>query len=145
MTNTNLDDLISGLNRVSGHMAEEIKEDANCCFGKAVVTAILNFYSDYTPKQYQRTYNFKNIINSAQTVARKNKLIFNVNTDQMDDYATVTADFVFDNSFLHGIHGNSKIFVSQVTPYEYVQRNIKSGFDGEIDNAFDKALKRLLK
>ena len=67
MAKNGLDDLIKKLDRIENHLAEEIAPEVNELLKESVRFSLIDWYNDYDPEDYKRTYNFMNILNNTKT------------------------------------------------------------------------------
>ena len=75
-----LDDLINKLEKIKNNLAEEIAPEVNELFKESVRYALIDWYNDYSPQMYNRTYNFMNVVNSAKTIGKGNMLTMSVDS-----------------------------------------------------------------
>ena len=68
------------LDRIENHIAEEIAPQANELLKESVRYSLIDWYNDYTPQSYERTYNFMKILDSTKTRGRGNVLRFSVDS-----------------------------------------------------------------
>ena len=74
------------LDRIENHIAEEVAPQANELLKESVRYSLIDWYNDYTPQSYERTYNFMKILDSTRTRGKGNVLRFSVNSGAMDNY-----------------------------------------------------------
>ena len=75
------------LDRIENHIAEEVAPQANELLKESVRYSLIDWYNDYTPQSYERTYNFMKILDSTKTRGKGNILHFSVDSSAMDSYA----------------------------------------------------------
>ena len=66
------------LDRIENHIAEEVAPQANELLKESVRYSLIDWYNDYTPQSYERTYNFMKILDSTRTRGKGNVLRFSV-------------------------------------------------------------------
>lgn len=64
------------LDRIENHIAEEVAPQANELLKESVRYSLIDWYNDYTPQSYERTYSFMKILDSTRTRGRGNILHF---------------------------------------------------------------------
>ena len=74
------------LDRIENHIAEEVAPQANELLKESVRYSLIDWYNDYTPQSYERTYNFMKILDSTRTRGKGNILRFSVDSGAMDSY-----------------------------------------------------------
>ena len=74
------------LDRIENHIAEEVAPQANELLKESVRYSLIDWYNDYTPQSYERTYNFMKILDSTKTRGKGNVLRFSVDSGAMDSY-----------------------------------------------------------
>ena len=62
MAKNDLNDLIKKLDRVQNHLGEEIAPAVNKLLKESVSRSLIDWYNDYDPEDYKRTYNFMRIL-----------------------------------------------------------------------------------
>lgn len=145
-----LDDLINKLEKIKNNLAEEIAPEVNELFKESVRYSLIDWYNDYSPQVYSRTFNFMNVVDSAKTIGKGNMLTMSVDSGKMSAYPGVygeslSASLAFDYFFMNGEHGHGKWMMHKsLPPYMYVDRDIQDGFGGRINEVIDKAIGRIL-
>lgn len=153
MNNNNdiFDDIRKKINRVS-RIAEEIAPQANELLKYSVVKSVMDWYDDYEPNVYRRTYNFMNNI-SYRVSGKKNILTFIVDSGNMRDYKSffdprdsLTPAKAFDLMFMDGKHGQGRYLMRQsIPPYMFVEQDIEDGWNGQLDKIINKKLDEIWK
>ena len=138
------------LDRIENHIAEEVAPQANELLKESVRYSLIDWYNDYTPQSYERTYNFMKILDSTRTRGKGNVLRFSVDSGAMDSYVgwfgqSLQPSTAFDYMFMDGEHGHGKLMMHQSLPlYMYVERDIESGFGGRLDKIIKKRIEQIL-
>ena len=151
MSKNGLDDIIKKLERIQKNLAEEIAPDVNELLKDSVRFSLIDWYNDYTPNSYERTYNFMKVLNNTKTRAKGNTLIMSVDSGSMNNYVgfygnKLQPSVAFEFFFMGGEHGHGKWMKHQsIPPYMYIDADISSGFGGQIDNIIEQAIDRILK
>jgi hypothetical protein len=142
------------------HIAEKIAPEVNKLFKESVRYSLADYYNDYAPLVYQRTYNFMNgVIGSAKTKGKGNLITMSVDSGLMDSYKgfdippyekyerkTLQPSTAFDFFFMNGEHGHGRWMMKRsLPPYMYVDADIEDGFGGRIDKIIDKEVNKILK
>lgn len=139
------------IDRIENHIAEEVVSQANELLKESVRYSLIDWYNDYTPQSYERTYNFMKILDSTRTRGRGNILHFSVDSDAMDSYMgwfgqTLQSSTAFDYMFIGGQHGHGQWMMHQsLPPYMYVERDIESGFGGRLGDIVNKKIDEILR
>ena len=162
------------LDRIENHIAEEVAPQANELLKESVRYSLIDWYNDYTPQSYERTYNFMKILDSTRTRGKGNVLRFSVDSGAMDNYIgwagygwgntydapredgkysnkkgshqKLNASLAFDYMFMGGQHGYGQWMKHQsLPPYMYVERDIESGFGGRLDDIINKKIEQILR
>jgi hypothetical protein len=134
-------------------MAEEVAPDVNKLFKESVRYSMVDYYNDYDPLVYQRTYNFMNgVIDSARTSGKGNILTMSVDSGLMSSYPSWIGDnklqpsTAFDFFFMNGEHGHGKWLMKRsLPPQMYVDADVSDGFGGQIYKIISKTIYRILK
>ena len=91
MAKNGLDDLIKKLDRIENHLAEEIAPEVNELLKESVRFSLIDWYNDYDPEDYKRTYNFMNISNNTKTSGKGNLITkADGTTYTLDDWLALT-------------------------------------------------------
>lgn len=147
------------LDRIENHLAEEVAPQANELLKESVRFSLVDWYNDYTPQSYERTYNFMKILDNTKTRGERNILSFIVDSDAMSDYQgwknkSLDASVAFDFMFMNGEHGHDKkgfegkhhwMMHRSLPPYMYVERDIESGFGGRLDKIINNRIEEILR
>ena len=101
------------LDRIENHLAEEIAPQANELLKESVRFSLVDWYNDYTPQSYERTYNFMKILDNTKTRGKRNVLSFIVDSGSMNSYSgfygnSLQPSTAFDFMFMNGEHGHDK-------------------------------------
>jgi len=139
------------LDRIENHIAEEVAPQANELLKESVRYSLIDWYNDYTPQSYERTYNFMKILDSTRTRGKGNVLHFSVDSGAMDSYVgwfdqSLQPSTAFDYMFMDGEHGHGKWMMHQSLPlYMYVERDIESGFGSRLDKIINNRIDQILR
>lgn len=159
MAKNGLDDLIKKLDRIENHLAEEIAPDINGLLKESVRFSLVDWYNDYEPNMYKRTYNFMKILDNTKTIGKGNLLTMFVDSESMNSYTgfdippyptyekkILYPSAAFDFFFMNGEHGHGRWMVHRsIPPYMYVDADIHDGFGGRINKVIDNAIEKILK
>ena len=74
------------LDRIQNHMAEEVAPQVNELLKESVRYSLIDWYNDYEPNMYKRTYNFMKILDSTRTSGKGNILILSVDSSAMNSF-----------------------------------------------------------
>lgn len=139
------------LDRIENHLAEEVAPQANELLKESVRFSLVDWYNDYTPQSYERTYNFMKILDNTKTRGERNTLSFIVDSGSMDSYPgfygnSLQPSTAFDFMFMNGEHGHGKWMMHRsLPPYMYVERDIESGFGGRLDKIINNRIEEILR
>ena len=139
------------LDRIENHLAEEVAPQANELLKESVRFSLVDWYNDYTPQSYERTYNFMKILDNTKTRGKRNILSFIVDSGSMDSYPgfygnSLQPSTAFDFMFMNGEHGHGKWMMHRsLPPYMYVERDIESGFGGRLDTIINNRIEEILR
>ena len=162
------------LDRIENHLAEEVAPQANELLKESVRFSLVDWYNDYTPQSYERTYNFMKILDNTKTRGKRNTLSFIVDSGAMNTYIgwaghgygntydlprddnqysnkkgnhqKLNASIAFDYMFMNGEHGHGKWMMHRsLPPYMYVERDIESGFGGRLDKIINSRIEEILR
>ena len=147
------------LDRIENHLAEEVAPQANELLKESVRFSLVDWYNDYTPQSYERTYNFMKILDNTKTRGKRNVLSFVVDSGSMNSYSgfygnSLQPSTAFDFMFMNGEHGHDKkgfegkhhwMMHSSLPPYMYVERDIESGFGGRLDKIINNKIEEILR
>jgi hypothetical protein len=148
-----LDDFVNKLDRLQNHIAEEVAPEVNKLFKESVQRSLVDYYNDYDPYSYQRTFNFMNgVIDSAKTSGKGNILTMSVNSGLMSSYPSwiggnnLQPSAAFDFFFMSGEHGHGRWMMKQsLPPHMYVDADVNDGFGGRVYEIINKTIDRILK
>ena len=147
------------LDRIKNHLAEEVAPQANELLKESVRFSLVDWYNDYTPQSYERTYNFMKILDNTKTRGKRNILSFIVDSGSMNSYSgfygnSLQPSTAFDFMFMNGEHGHDKkgfegkhhwMMYRSLPPYMYVERDIENGFGGRLDKIINNRIKEILR
>lgn len=139
------------LDRIENHLAEEVAPQANELLKESVRFSLVDWYNDYTPQSYERTYNFMKILDNTKTRGERNILSFIVDSGSMDSYPgfygnSLQPSTAFDFMFMNGEHGHGRWMMHRsLPPYMYVERDIESGFGGRLDKIINNRIEEILR
>lgn len=165
MGNPNLEKaILAKYENVKKNIANKVAPEINKLFRESVRESVNNYYQSYSPRYYQRTDNFKNVIESSRTSGRGDVLEMMVSSGYMNNYSgnnkfgntysisgqpqkyngqKLNASIAFDFFFNKGEHGHGKLLAATSTPpYELVSNDIKTGFDGKVQKIVRDAFKK---
>ena len=159
MNSNELDDLIKKLDRIENHLAEEVAPDVNKLLQESVRFSLVDWYNDYDPAMYERTYNFMNILHRTRTSGRGNIITMSIDSGDMDSYKgfdippystykkqTLQPSTAFDFMFMNGEHGHGRWMMHRsIPPYIYVDADIQDGFGGRINKVINNRIEKILK
>lgn len=151
MKNNGLDQLLKKLDRIEYHLAEEIAPSVNELLKESVRFSLIDWYNDYTPQVYKRTYNFMRVLDNTKTSGVGNLITMYVDSGDMDSYTgffgkPLQPSLTFDFFFVKGEHGHGRWMMHRsLPPYMYVDSDISDGFGGRINKVIDSAIERILK
>ena len=165
-----LDDMAKKLKRLDKHLGEEIATQINQLLKDSVKTSLVDWYDDYTPVTYERTYNLMKIVNGSRASGKGNLISMYVDSGYMSNYLgwnggtynntysipnkgkesysnqRLNASIAFDFMFMNGEHGHGKWQKKISTPpYLYVDAEINSGFGGKVYDIIDKKIEEILR
>lgn len=140
------------MDRIENHIAEEIAPQANNLLKESVSYSLIDWYNDYEPKSYERTYNFMKILERTRTSGKGNILTFSVDSSAMIPYQgfnkrkPLNTGTAFDYMFMNGEHGHGRWMMHKsIPPYMYVERDIGSSFDGRLNKIINKKIDEILR
>ena len=139
------------LDRIENHLAEEVAPQANELLKESVRFSLVDWYNDYTPQSYERTYNFMKVLDNTKTRGKRNILSFIVDSGSMNSYSgfydnSLQPSTAFDFMFMNGEHGHGKWMMHRsLPPYMYVERDIESGFGGRLDKIINNRIEEILR
>lgn len=151
MSDVNLNNLVKKLDRIKNHLAEEIAPDVNKLLKESVRFSLIDWYNDYDPQDYKRTYNFMRILDNTKTSGTGNLVTMTIDSGSMNNYPGwgeqhLQASTAYEFMFVNGEHGHGKWMKHKsIPPYMYVDADICSGFNGRINNIIDKTIEKILK
>lgn len=147
-------------------IAEVVAPNIESLFQESVRTALMGFYDDYSPRVYERTYNFMSVASTARVSGRGEYLTFSVSSGQMSTYPGFSGrnnhryedhsnksvlhplqpSAAFDNMFIYGEHGNGKWLMAYTIPSPYlsVDEDIGNLFGGRAFSIINNAVKDIL-
>ena len=151
MSNSGLDDLIKKLDRIENHLGEEIAPAVNDLLKESVRRSLIDWYNDYEPESYKRTYNFMKILDNTKTSGRGNLITMTIDSGSMNYYpgfanSALQPSTAFDFFFVKGEHGHGKWMMHQsIPPYIHVESDIYDGFGGRINKVINNTIEKILK
>lgn len=145
-------DLKKKLDRIENHIAEEVTPQVNELLKESVRYSLIDWYNDYEPKTYERTYNFMQILDDTRTSGKKNVLTMSIGSSAMNSYPSffggksLQPSTAFDFMFMNGEHGHGRYMMHRsLPPYMYVDRDISTGWDGRLDKIVNKKIEEILR
>lgn len=131
------------LDRIENHIAEEVAPQANELLKESVRYSLIDWYNDYTPQSYERTYNFMKILDSTKTRGKGNVLRFSVDSGAMDSYVgwfgqSLQPSTAFDYMFMDGEHGHGKWMISIFKEGSTTEFKDLTDYFGEIADIWDE-------
>lgn len=144
-------DINKKINRIS-RIAEEIAPQVKKLLKTSITMSLVDWYNDYEPTVYKRTYNFMNNL-SYRVSGRKNILTFIIDSGNMRPYKSffdpndgLTPSDAFDLMFMDGKHGQGEWMMHQsIPPYMIIEQDIEDGWNGQLDKIINKKLDELWK
>lgn len=146
-----LDTIIDKIRIIENHLAEEIAPQVNELLKESVRFSLIDWYNDYDPKSYERTYNFMKILDNTKTKGKGNRLTMRIDSGVMNNYPgfwgqTLQPSTAFDYMFMNGEHGHGRWMMHRsLSPYMYVERDIESGFGDRLDKIVNKKIEEILR
>ena len=154
-----LDDLAKKLEVIENHLAEEVAPQVNELLKESVRFALIDWYNDYDPRSYIRTYNFMKILKGTRTSGKGNLLTLSIDSGYMDSYKgfddppyeeyvrkKLQPSTAFDYMWMEGEHGHGNWMMHKsIPPYMYVERDIADGFGGRLDKIVNKKIDEILR
>lgn len=144
------DFILKDVKQAEKQLAKEVAPEINKLFKESVYNSLIQWYSDYSPKSYERTNNFLNVYQSAKTTVNGNVLNLQANCFLMDTYPgwynqPLNPATAFDYMFMDGEHGHGRWMMHQSTPpYELIDRDFQSGFGGRVQKIINNKAKEIL-
>lgn len=146
------------LDRIQNHMAEEVAPQVNELLKESVRYSLIDWYNDYEPNMYKRTYNFMKILDSTRTSGKGNILTLSVDSSAMNPYQgfdeppyegyekqPLNTGTAFDYMFINGEHGHGRWMMHRsIPPYMYVDRDIMTGWNGRLDKLVNDRVEEIL-
>lgn len=153
---------------IEKRVTSEITPHVNRLLKESVGRSLIDWYNDYDQKSYDRTYNFMKILDNTRTSGKGNILTLSVDSGSMQNYSgwngkvynntytigkisekyngqKLNASIAFDFMFMNGEHGHGKWMKHQsIPPYMYVDRDIESGWYGQLDKLINNKLDKIL-
>lgn len=148
-------------------VGNKVAPEINKLFKESVEKAITNYYQSYDPEYYQRTNNFMKVTESSKTTSDGKNLIMSVNSGYMNNYPgfsgkgfgntysvddrphkyehpKLNASIAFGFFFEGGEHGHGNwLMATSTPPYELIEKDINSRFDGKANKIISDALKNI--
>lgn len=145
-----LQGLIAQLNRVK-NIGTVIAPRLDAPFKSSLDKALHNYYGSYSPTFYDRTGNFMNVESSAKAIGAGNSVTLIASSDGMSPYPRWFSPTPFDASsafgafFQNGQHGGGRFLMATSTPPEtLVDKDVQSGFNGQLGSIVDSTLSSIL-
>lgn len=88
-----------------------------------VNNAIWEWYASYSPRKYERTYNFASVGATTEVFGRGCSIGLRINTDIMSDYAYDSAETVYTWIMNFGIHGHPTKAPSTTPVLDLISKN----------------------
>lgn len=140
------------LDRIENHIAEEVAPQVNELLKESVRYSLIDWYNDYEPRAYERTYNFMKILDDTRTSGRKNILTMSIGSSAMNSYPSffggnsLQPSTAFDFMFMNGEHGHGRYMMHRsLPPYMYVDRDISTGWNGRLDKIVNNKIEEILR
>lgn len=146
-----LDTIIDKIKIIENYLAEEIAPEVNELLKESVWFSLIGWYNDYYPKDYIRTYNFMKILDNTRTRGKGNRLTITVDSGVMNSYPgfwgqKLQPSTAFDYMFMNGEHGHGRWMMHRSRPlYIDIEKDIKSGFGGQLDIIVNKKIEEILR
>ena len=151
MAKNDLNSLIQKLDRIENHLGEEIAPSVNRLLKESVSRSLVDWYNDYEPKEYKRTYNLMNILTNTRTSGKGKKIIMSIDSGSMSTYPgflnqPLQPSTAFDFMFMNGEHGHGRWKMHQsIPPYMFVDNDIYDGFGGRVNKIMNDTIGTILK
>ena len=151
MAKNDLNSLIQKLDRIENHLGEEIAPSVNRLLKESVSRSLVDWYNDYEPKEYKRTYNLMNILTNTRTRGKGKKIIMSIDSGSMSTYPgflgqPLQPSTAFDFMFMNGEHGHGRCMMHQsIPPYMFVDNDIYDGFGGRVNKIMNDTIGTILK
>ena len=151
MAKNDLNSLIQKLDRIENHLGEEIAPSVNRLLKESVSRSLVDWYNDYEPKEYKRTYNLMNILTNTRTSGKGKKIIMSIDSGSMSTYPgflnqPLQPSTAFDFMFMNGEHGHGRWMMHQsIPPYMFVDNDIYDGFGGRVNKIMNDTIGTILK
>ena len=147
------------LDRIENHLAEEVAPQVNELLKESVRYSLIDWYNDYDPNMYKRTYNFMKILDRTRTSGKRNILTLSVDSGAMNSYQgfdeppykgyekqSLQPSAAFDFMFMNGEHGHGHWMMHRsIPPYMYVDRDIMTGWNGRLDKLINDRIDKILR
>lgn len=154
-----LDDLEQKLKVIENNLAEEVAPKVNELFKDSIRFSLVDWYNDYEPNMYKRTYNFMKALNTARTSGKGNLLTMSLSSGSMNSYKgfdippykgyerkTLQPSTAYDYMWNDGEHGHGKWMMHKsMPPHQYVDRDIHDGFGGQLDKIVNNKIDEILR
>lgn len=145
------DDLTKKIKVIQNNLAEEVAPQVNELLKESVRYSLVDWYNDYEPIKYTRTYNFMNILDNTRTSGKGNILTMSIDSGLMGSYVgwfgqNLSPSTAFDYMFMNGEHGHGQWMMHKsLPPYMYVERDIRSGWDGRLNKIVNNKIEQILR
>lgn len=143
--------IIKRLDRIDNHIAEDVAPKANKLLKESIRFSLVEWYNNYDPIMYERTYNFMKVEDGARASGRGSILTLTVDPGHMNNYPgfggkALSASAAFDYFFVNGEHGHGKWMMKRSTPPAwYLEDNIYDMFGGRLDKIANETIEKILK
>lgn len=149
---TNLRNWKNQLNDLEKNIAKILSPHIEELFTNSVTKSLAEYYRHKEGAFYNNTYNFLNAVKSVNVVGTGNIITMTVSSEYMNDYPSFCGngrklykETAFDFFFKSGEHGHGEWALyppTFPTPYEIVNSDIMSGFNGRINKVFNSLYKK---
>lgn len=150
--------VLKDINKLEKNLAKECAPKINKLFKESLNFAMVDWYNDYDPKRYNRTYNFMKVLNTAQTTGSGTTITMRVDSSAMSDYQgfdeppyrgyekmSLNAGIAFDFFFRDGEHGHGNWMMHRsIPPFMTVDRDVDDGFGNRVQDIISATMGSLL-
>lgn len=150
--------VLKDINKLEKNLAKECAPKINKLFKKSLNFAMANWYNDYDPKKYNRTYNFMKVLNTAKTTGSGTTITMQADSSSMSDYQgfdeppykgyekePLAASLAFDFFFMNGEHGHGNWMMHKsIPPFMTVDRDVDDGFGNRVQDIISATMGNLL-
>lgn len=150
--------VLKDITKLEKNLAKECAPKINNLFKESLNFAMLDWYNDYDPKKYNRTYNFMKVLNTAKTTGSGTTITMQADSSSMSDYQgfdeppyrgyekePLPASLAFDFFFMNGEHGHGNWMMHRsIPPFMTVNRDVDDGFGNRVQDIISATMGSLL-